>query len=113
MSILRPGRQRRRRPVNGPRNACVALTGLCVLGAVMVLVVLLGVAYGAPAITNQSGQNMTDHFDGSTVIGKFVLNGIWLVLLMLGVLVGVIHGWWKEDGILQAGLEEWRAWRRR
>lgn len=113
MSFLRRRRRGRPRPVNGPRNACSVFGVLCVLGAVMSLVLLTAVAYGVPALTKQSGQNMTDHFDGSTVIGKFVLNGIWIIFLMLGILVGVLHGWWKEEGILQAGLEEWREWRQR
>jgi len=113
MSIWRPRRRGRRRPVNGPRNACAAITGLCVLGAVMTLVVILTVAYAFPAATYASMQNMSDYYDGSTVIGKFVLNCVWIIFLFLGILAGVLHGWWKEEGILQDGLEEWREWRRR
>ena len=113
MSIWRPRRRGRRRLVNGARNACVALTGLCVLGGGVALVVLTAVAYAFPAATYASGQNLTDYFDGSTVVGMFVLNGVWIIFLFLGILAGVLHGWWKKEGILQGGLEEWRQWRRR
>lgn len=105
----RPGR---RRPVNGPRNACVAFWGVGVLGAVMTLVLLLMVAYAFPAATNASMQDMRDYVDSSSVIGRFLTNGIWIIFLFLGILGGVLHSWWKKEDVLQEGLEEWRAWRR-
>ena len=110
LSTKQPGR---RRPVNGPRNACAAFSVLCVLGMGTALVILTAVAYALPAATYVSKQNMTDYFDGSTLIGKFMLNVTWIVLLMIGILVGTIHGWFKKEHILQGGLEEWREWRGR
>lgn len=103
----------RRRPVNGPRNACAAFSAVGVLGGVAVLVLLLAVAYALPAVTYVSKQNMTDYFDGSTLIGKFMLNCTWIVLLMIGILIGTMHSWAKKEHVLQGGLEEWREWRGR
>ena len=108
-SMRRTGR---RRPVNGPRNACVAFSVVGVLGGVAVLVLLLSVAYALPAATYVSMQNMTDYFDGSTLLGKFMLNCKWIIYLMIGILVGTLHGWLKEERVLQGGLEELREWRK-
>ena len=72
---------------------------------------ILWITWGGPLINDLVEVNLRDHFDGSTVIGKFMLNGVWLVYLLLGVLVGTIHR--ASKGLLASGLEELREWRTR
>lgn len=113
MSSLRSRRRGRTKPEKRRKNACTGLLGLCVLTSVIVLGGLTALILGLPALKFAAGANMTDYFEGSTVIGKFMLNCIWITFLMLGILFGTMHRWWKEEGILQGGLEEWREWRQR
>lgn len=100
-------------PEERPRAACKALTLFLVLGLAFGSVLTAAVAYALPASTYASNISLREHVESTTVLGKFLLNCTWVIFLMLGVLVGRLHTWWKEEKILQGGLEEWRRWRGR
>jgi hypothetical protein len=50
--------------------------------------------------------------EGSLMWGMVHTN-LWLVFGPIGSLAGVLHKWWREEGVLQGGLDEWRLWRSR
>lgn len=52
-------------------------------------------------------------FEPGSLMWGMVHTNFWLLFSFLGALVGILHKWWKEEDILQRGLEEWRLWRSR
>ena len=57
--------------------------------------------------------DLHDLFEEGSLMWGMVHTNLWLVMWPLGALVGILHKWWKEEDILQGGLEEWRLWRSR
>ena len=95
-------------PVGRPRSPVWAKAGWTLLLALeMVLIALWGLYGRHMAKWDLRGNVSADH-----PLAPFVYNGIWLVLLMLGILAGVLHGWAKEERILSRGLQEYRDWKR-
>lgn len=57
--------------------------------------------------------DLHDLFREGSLAWGLVHTNFWVVTIPLGYLVGVLHKWWKDEGILASGREEWRAWRQR
>jgi hypothetical protein len=85
------------------------VAGICAVVAGALLLALKIIPY----TVHLSTVDLREVLDPVSLPAKFLLNCIWIVLLLLGVLVGILHGWFKEEGILKSGLDELRDWRER
>ena len=91
--------------MNEPRGFWAVLIGvLLAVGAVFLFFRFL-VAYALYDLHN--------FFEEGSLMWGLVHTNLWLVMWPIGALFGMLHKWWKEEGILQRGLEEWRVWRSR
>ena len=80
-----------------------------------VLVVVAGVTFPVwwfRFLVGYALVDLHDYFQEGSLLWGLVHTNFWLVTIPLGSLVGILHKWWKEEGIYRRGLEEYRAWRR-
>lgn len=83
--------------------------GILLLGVAGTLLGLTAVSY----TVRLSALELKNHVDPGSYLGMFTLNCIWIPLLLLGILLGTLHAWAKEEKILASGLAELREWRGR
>jgi len=57
--------------------------------------------------------DLHDLFDEGSFAWGLVHTNFWVVTIPIGVLVGVLHKWMKDEKILAQGLAELREWRAR
>ena len=57
--------------------------------------------------------DLHNFFEEGSLMWGLVHTNLWLVMWPIGALFGMLHKWWREEGIYQRGLEEWRLWRSR